>query len=332
MSDAIVVCDTENVETGLPCITYALRGIVSALVEVRSATTPVHSGMAGGMLADSAIALSVILSRLYGKNGKIPIPGFYDKVRKLTPSEKKAIRKLPGDEEKWRKDMGVLPGVRFTCETNTHPYEQTSRRPSATVIALEASTIKGASNQVLPVARAIVSCRIVPDQDPSEVFAQLKDHLTKDPPWGVQVNVTPYGDVKWWMTDPHGPAFEAALSALKAGYGGVKPAAIGCGGSIGFVGPLAELFGGAPALLLGIEDPRSNAHAPNESLDGGDFRKLTASLAIFFEKAGKLADLKAAPVVAAPKPVDAAPEEAAEPITESAPEPELVGTINEQGV
>ena len=55
-------------------------------------------------------------------------------------------------------------------------------------------------------------------------------------------------------------------------------------------GPLAELFGGAPALLLGIEDPRTNAHAPNESLDAGDFRKLTASLALFFDEVGKLPD------------------------------------------
>ena len=264
MSDVIVVCDTENIETGIPCITNSLRGIVSALVEVRSATMPVHSGMAGGMLADAVIALNVILARLYAKNGKIPVPGFYDKVRKLTGTEKRAIRKLPGDEAKWRKDMGVLDGVRFACETNTHPYEQTLRRPSVTIIAQEASSIKGASNQVLPSARAIVSCRIVPDQEPAEIFEQLKAFLAKDPPWGVQVHVKPHGDVKWWITDPHGPAFEAALSALKAGYG-VKPAAIGCGGSIGFVGPLAELFGGAPALLLGIEDPGSNATPPTKA-------------------------------------------------------------------
>ncbi len=321
LSDVIVVCDTENADTGLPSITYSLRGIVAALVEVRSATQPNHSGMAGGMLADAVIALNVLLARFYAKNGKIPVPGLYDKVRKLTSTEKRAMRKLPGDEAKWRKDMGVLDGVRFACETNTHPYEQTSRRPSVTIIAQEASTIKGASNQVLPSARAIVSCRIVPDQEPAEVFEQLKAFLTKDPPWGVQVDVKPHGDVKWWMTDPQGPAFEAALSALKTGYG-VKPAAIGCGGSIGFVGPLAELFGGAPALLLGIEDPRSNAHAPNESLDAGDFRKLMTSLAIFFDKVGKLDNVKARPVetkVEEAKPAEVKPAEPKEPAAVPAP-------------
>lgn len=289
LSDVIVVCDTGNIETGLPCITYSLRGIVAALVEVRSATKPVHSGTGGGALADAALALDVILSRLYWKHGKIPVPGLYDSVRKLTAKEKKTFRALPGSDKSWRHEMGVLPGVDFATMKNTHIYEQTWRFPSVTVIAQEASSIKGASNQVLPTASAIVSCRIVPDQEPDEVYAQLKAALTDDPPWGVKVTVKPQGAVKWWMTDPNGPAFEAAMAALHKGFG--APAqAIGCGGSIGFVGPLADLFGGAPALLLGIEDPLSNAHAPDESLHAGDFRKLTASLAHLFDGLGQLPD------------------------------------------
>ena len=133
-----------------------------------------------------------------------------------------------------------------------------------------------------------MSCRIVPDQDPDEVFEQIKSFLTKDPPWGVKVNVKQFPvSVKWWMTDPAGPAFEAAMKAMRSGYNR-EPVPIGCGGSIGFVGPLADLFGGAPALLLGIEDPESNAHAPNESLHEGDFRKLMASLAHLFENLAQL--------------------------------------------
>jgi acetylornithine deacetylase/succinyl-diaminopimelate desuccinylase-like protein len=286
LSDVIVVCDTENIDTGLPSITYSLRGIVALRLEVESATKPVHSGMAGGMLADAAIALNVLLARLFWKNDKLPVPHFYDRVRPLTERERQGLRNLPGDDAKWRKEMGVLSGVAFATEKSAHPYEQTWRKPAVTVIAQEASSLKGASNQVLPRAAAIVSCRIVPDQDPDEVYEQLKTFLTKDPPWGVKVTVKPEGAVKWWMTDPNGPAFEAALAALRSGFG-KEPAAIGCGGSIGFVGPLAELFGGAPALLLGIEDPMSNAHAPDESLHAGDFRKLTTSLAHLFENLGQ---------------------------------------------
>lgn len=287
-SDVIVVCDTENIEVGMPSITYSLRGIVAALVEVHSSKTPVHSGMAGGALADSALALSVLLSRLYWQKGALPIPHFYDRVRPLTDKERQMMSSLPADENKWRADMGILHGVEFANEEGVHLYEQTWRKPSITIIAQEASSIKGASNQVLPWASALVSCRIVPDQNPEEVFEQIKSVLTADPPWGVHVSVKPVGShVNWWMTDPTGPAFESAIRAMKSGFD-KDPVSIGCGGTIGFVGPLADLLGGAPALMLGIEDPQSNAHAPNESLHEGDWKNLMRSLVHLFGNLGEL--------------------------------------------
>ena len=286
-SDVIVVCDTENIEVGLPCITYSLRGIVQVHVEVRTAAIPVHSGMAGGALPDAAIALNAILGRLYWKNGPVQIPGLYTDVRPVTDKERAVFRKLPWDDAKFRDEVGVVPSAHYAVEEGLSVYEQTWRRPAVTVVAQEASSIKSVSNQVLPKAEAIVSVRIVPDQKPEAVAKCLQEFFAKDAPWGAQVTVKPQGSVKWWMTDPNGPSFEAAMSALRDGFQ-KEPVAIGTGGTIGFVGPLAELFGGAPALLLGIEDPASNAHAPNESLHEGDFKKLMNSIARLFENLGKL--------------------------------------------
>lgn len=287
-SDVIVVCDTENIQVGLPSITYSLRGIVAVQVEVQTAAMPVHSGMAGGALADAALALNVVLARLFWDHDRLPIPRFYDQVRPLTDPERQAMLALPLDVAKLRQELGIPDGVELTLPSGGHLYEQTWRLPAVTVVAQEASSFKQVSNQVLPRARAIVSCRIVPDQDPEVVFERLRAVLTAQPPWGARVTVTPAGNaVKWWMTSPTGPAFTAALQALQRGFDR-EPAMIGCGGTIGFVGPLAELFGGAPALLLGIEDPQSNAHAPNESLHEGDWKSLMRSLVHLF---GNLAEL-----------------------------------------
>ena len=281
-ADIIVVCDTENIRVGLPSITYSLRGVVTLLVEVKSALIPVHSGMAGGAFADSALALAKVLSRLCWEDGPIPIPGFNDSVKPLTDSERKVIESLPVDSDALRKSLGVPDHVKFALQKGKSIYEQTWRHPAVTVIAIEASNIKGASNQVLPTASALVSCRIVPDQDPKHVEELLRKALSADSPWGVEVKVTAHGSsVDWWMTDPKGPAFEAAVAALEKGFK-AKPVGIGCGGTIGFVRPLVELLGGAPALLLGIEDPDSNAHAPNESLHEGDWIKLIKSMAHLF--------------------------------------------------
>ena len=281
-ADIIVVCDTENIRVGLPSITYSLRGIVTLLVEVKSALIPVHSGMAGGAFADSALALTKVLSRLCWEDGPIPIQGFYDSVKPLTDSERTVIESLPVDSDALRKSLGVPDHVKFALQKGKSIYEQTWRHPAVTVIAIEASNIKGASNQVLPTASALVSCRIVPDQDPKHVEELLRKALSANAPWGVEVKVTAHGSsVDWWMTDPTGPAFEAAIAALEKGFK-AKPVGIGCGGTIGFVRPLVELLGGAPALLLGIEDPDSNAHAPNESLHEGDWIKLIKSMAHLF--------------------------------------------------
>jgi cysteinylglycine-S-conjugate dipeptidase len=282
-ADVIVVCDTGNVETGIPCITYSLRGIVEVLVEVEALKQPVHSGAGGGVLPDPAIALAEILGRLTWRRKRIPVPGLYEGVKPLTAAEKADYKALPITEEKLKKEFHLLPGLDFVHPLNVHICEQKWRLPAVTVIAMEASSIANKSNQVLPRARAIVSVRTVPDMKPKNVLQAMRDFFTANPPWGVKVKVTPSGHVAdWWMTDPTGPAFDAARRALESGFK-KKPLAIGSGGSIGFVGPLSKLFGGAPALLLGIEDPKSNAHSPNESQHEGDWRKLMASLCYLYE-------------------------------------------------
>lgn len=278
-ADVLVVTDTENLDADRPCITTSLRGIITLKVEVRALQRPLHSGMAGGLAPDAALALNAILARLcWAGKRRIPVPGFYEGVKRMSGKERKALRALKISPQKLRQDLAMLPGVKFANHPGIHPYEQTWRWPAVTVIAQEASSLKQASNQVLPYATALVSVRIVPEQQPKKVIRALTKELTSRAPWGVQVQVSPVGEpVNWWYIEPKGPAFEAALRALQAGYG-QKPLAIGCGGSIGFVGPLCELFGGIPALLLGIEDPQSAAHAPNESLNKTIFRNLARSL------------------------------------------------------
>ena len=287
-SDVIVVNDTGNLEAGLPCITYSLRGIVEVVVEVSALKQPVHSGEGGGTLPDPAIGLSEVLGRLYWGKDKLPIPGFYKSVRKLTKKELAGFKSLPFNINKYKKESALLPGVDLATPRGVNVLEEKWRMPAVTVIAIEASSFVGKSNQVLPSAKAIVSIRTVPDMKSTEVLKHIRDYLEKNPPWGCKVKVTPseHG-VNWWMTDPTGPAFDACMKALHSGFG-KKPIAIGCGGSIGFVGPLAKLFGGAPALLIGIEDPMSQAHSQNESLNEGEFKKVMTSLAHFYQNLANL--------------------------------------------
>jgi acetylornithine deacetylase/succinyl-diaminopimelate desuccinylase-like protein len=155
------------------------------------------------------------------------------------------------------------------------------------VIAFEARPIKGSSNQIIDQVRARLSLRTVPSMDAKAAGRALVKKLTRRPPYGAKVTAKVVGTTPWWTTDPEGPAFEAARRALEAGYG-KRTAMIGAGGSIGFVGPFAELLGGAPCLLMGVEDPLCNAHSENESLHLGDFVKSMRSAVYLYDELSRV--------------------------------------------
>jgi ABC-type uncharacterized transport system substrate-binding protein len=139
-----------------------------------------------------------------------------------------------------------------------------------------------------PAARARLSLRTVPNMDGRKAGALLVKKLTANPPHRVKVTAKVNGTTPWWTTDPDGPAFEAARRALKAGFK-KDTAMIGAGGSIGFVQPFADLLGGAPCLLMGVEDPPCNAHSENESLHLGDWAKCMRSAIHLYDELSRVA-------------------------------------------
>ena len=271
-ADAVVLSDTANFDTGVPGLTYRLRGLCVVDVEVRCLERPVHSGQRGGLVPDAVRILCGLIARLEGPGGRLAVPGLYRKVKATAPRQRARLRRLRFDARRAGRQVGLLPGVRFTPEKGYGPYETIWTRPSLTVIALEAQPLQGSSNQVLDSARARLSMRTVPGMDSREAGGLLVRALTQDAPHGAHVTARVVRGTPWWETDPEGPAFAAARRALQRGFG--QPAALmGAGGSIGFVQPFSDFLKGAPCLLTGVEDPACGAHSENESLHLGDWRK-----------------------------------------------------------
>jgi len=293
-ADVIVLSDTANLATGLPSLTTSLRGLVSIDVTVRALDHPLHSGMWGGPVVDAASALVRLLARMFDDAGCVAVPGLDDDVPELSTAERDRIAALPYDEASFRQEGGLLPSLRLAGDPERSPYERLWTRPAVAVTALEGMPLATAGNQLLAEARARVGVRLAPGQNAGRVRELLTAFLQRDPPWGARVETRCDTAVPGWRTEGIGPAFDAARRALRLGFER-EPALIGCGGSIPFVGPFAEVLRGAPALLLGLEDPPCNAHGENESLDLEDFRKAGRAAAHL------LAELSEA-VSKAPKP------------------------------
>ena len=285
-ADVIVLTDTANLEAGLPSLTTSLRGQASVDVEVQGIDHPIHSGMWGGAVPDATLALCKAIAALTDEAGGVTLGEVDAQVRPLSPGERADLEALPYDEAAFKRDTGMEPGAQVIGDPGTPVWGRIFRAPSVSVTAFESRPLEGSTNQIVESARARISVRVVPDQDPQAVQDALVAHFEAKVPWGLTVRVSRRHTAGWWICEAEGPAFEAAREAMAAGFGR-EAAVIGCGGSIPFVEPFARVLGGVPALLMGVEDPPCNAHGENESLNLEDFEKAARAAVYLYEALGR---------------------------------------------
>jgi acetylornithine deacetylase/succinyl-diaminopimelate desuccinylase-like protein len=278
--DAIMISDTTMFAPGLPSITNGLRGLAYMEVRVQGPATDLHSGAYGGAVVNPANALAKIISRLHDDQGRVTIPGFYDKVRDLTDDERKAIAKLPFEEEGLRKEVG---SPKLGGEAGYGPLERIWARPTLDVNGLLSGYTGEGAKTVLPArAMAKVSMRLVPDQDFHEVERIFTEHVKSLAPEGVTVEVEALHGGMPWYAEPSGPVFDAAKRALAKAFGR-EPVTIREGGSIPIVQQFQEILE-APVVLIGFGLPGENAHAPNEWMSVDNFHQGAEAIAMLYEE------------------------------------------------
>ena len=273
-SDAIIIGDAGNWRIGVPGLTTSLRGLVDCIVTVRTMTYAVHSGSFGGTYPDAITALAWTLSKLHNEDGSVAVEGL-----------------LSGDtdpldltEEELDEQMLPVDGLHL-MGTGTLT-SRLWRKPSISVIAIEAVPLSEAINQLVPEARAKVSMRIAPGQDAAAAFEALRAHIERSAPWGAQVTVTEGTTGEAFDLDTGGEMYEAYRQGMREGYG-VEPVEMGMGGSIPFVAAFQERYPDAAVLLVGIADPMSRYHGPNESLELADLESATIAQAIALTTLGR---------------------------------------------
>jgi len=290
MADAIVLTDTGNFDHQTPSITVALRGLVALDVTVKSMDHPLHSGMWGGPTPDPTIALAKMIAACVDGKGRMLFPAAYKGVLKPAKAMEHSLKILKYPEKVFRAQSGLNTKTRLMVPAKDI-LRSSWYRPSFSVNALQASSKKDCANIINDSAWCRMGVRIVPGQEPQAVLSGLKKHLLRNAPWGMEVSFSNESSSPAWTTDTSAPAVDAARKALRKGYGR-QAVEMGCGGSIPFVGPFATALKGAPALLIGVEDPLSNPHSENESLHLEMFAKAIASAAHLYGEIAALESVK----------------------------------------
>ncbi len=252
-ADVIVIADAANPAVDVPALTTSLRGLVDCTVEVAMLQRPVHSGMSGGPIGDALTALCRLMTSLHDDEGEVAVPGLvHGSV--ATPDT---------DEATFRADAGLLDGVEL-LGCGSIP-ERIWHKPAAAVLGIDAPRVGEASNVLLPRARAMVSLRIAPGDDPVAAQRALTAHLEANVPWGARLTVTPGAGGAPFSLQAVGSPYDAARRAFAAAYGN-DVVETGMGGSIPFIAEFARTFPGAAVLVTGVGDPASRWHGIDESL------------------------------------------------------------------
>ncbi|MGW6154824.1 M20/M25/M40 family metallo-hydrolase [Streptomyces sp. NPDC055144] len=266
--DAMVIADLGNLRPGTPTLTTGLRGASEVVVEVRTLEEPRHSGEFGGAAPDALLVLLKALATLHDVHGDVAVEGLRREEWTGTSYTEGEFRSLAGVED----------GVPLIGSGTLG--ERLWSGPAITVIGLDAPAVAHAASAVVPYARAKLNLRFHPLQDPKEAQAKLVEHLRSLTPFGVQLTVTPGDTGPGYEATTGGPAYRAALTALKEAWG-TDASYVATGGSIPLVNGLAKAAPGAEVLLFGAQDSMCNLHAPNERVLFSELRSTVVAMCAF---------------------------------------------------
>ncbi len=264
----LFACDFSlNADSGilgpdLPAITYALRGLAAFELRVYGPDHDLHSGIYGGVVHNPANALAALIAGMQDAHGRITLPGFYDRVRSLDEAERQELARLPIDETFWLKQTGV-PAL--YGEPEFSPVERASLRPTLDVNGLHAGFSGEGIKTIIPsMATAKISSRLVPDQDPEEVYEQMKQYLEEHAPPTIRWELDYLAGAYPVIMDLNTPWMQALVDAMTRVWG-KRPYFKPEGATVPIVGFMQRLLE-VDSLMVGFILPDANLHAPNEKL------------------------------------------------------------------
>jgi acetylornithine deacetylase/succinyl-diaminopimelate desuccinylase-like protein len=257
-ADVVISADGAMWRPSEPSIAIGAKGLMALELVVTGPDVDLHSGRHGGAVQNPLHALAELLAGLHGPDGAVAVSGFYDDVIPLSADDRAGLAAVPFDEESYRAEIGVPD---LYGEPGFTTLERLWTRPTLEVNAVEG----GGPFTVIPRrARAHITCRLVPGQEPASILAALTQHVHDRCPVGVEVTVQGApGAVPAYAIAADHPAVLAAVLALRTVYPDRETLLVRIGGTL----PAASLFEqilGLKTVLFSFSTADEQLHAPNE--------------------------------------------------------------------
>lgn len=285
----LLACDFSlNPDSGmlspeLPTVTYGLRGLAYFELRVSGPSTDLHSGQFGGIVHNPAQALCELIAGMHDSQGRVTLPGFYDRVRPLTEEERSELNRVPMGDQYYLQQTGA-PAL--YGEAGYTATERLGARPTLEVNGLLSGYTGEGPKTVLPAkAMAKISMRLVPDQDPEEVYQQLLQYLRERAPATIRWEVIKMSGGSPSLTNRELPAVKALQQALQETWG-VPPIFRREGGSVPVVSQIQRILG-VESVIAGFGLPDDNLHAPNEKLHLPTFFRGMEAIVRFLDILGR---------------------------------------------
>ncbi len=283
-ADMVFSADGSQWDTETPQLVLGLKGLTSLEISVQGAKSDLHSGMHGGGVANPAMALAQLLASMKSTDGRITVDGFYDDVVELTDEDRAAIARVPWDEAAYLAQTGAPATL---GEPGYSTRENLWARPTLEVNGLTSGWQGEGTKTVLPaVASAKITCRLVANQNPENIFDMISAHVEAHCPPGVTAKVSRNpGRADPFLVPAGHNATAIAGQVLEEVYG-KPPYKTRVGGSIPVMSTLLDELGlHAVMFAFGHED--ENQHAPDEFFRLPTFRRGQAAYARLMERLGE---------------------------------------------
>lgn len=262
--DVIVISDTTMWAADVPSMCTGMRGLVDAEIAVYGPERDLHSGSFGGAVPNPVQVLVSLLDRLHDPDGRVTLPGFYDKVAELTETERTLFSRLPFNEKAWLATAGNSGAT--SGEAGYTTLERIWARPTAEINGIWGGHTGPGPKTIVPrEAHAKLSFRLVANQDPADIPAMLQEFIGENVPPGVEIRVSSNSvGVRPSSAPVDSPAVRAGQRAMERAFG-TEVLFTREGGS----GPEADLADilGAPLVFVATGLDEDQIHGPNERIE-----------------------------------------------------------------